>query len=65
VDAPDVITMVDNLPVVDYERNHNVRDAIERCPTGAIVWYDPDKGPVTGRAARRVVRRSARHVAPT
>jgi RnfABCDGE-type electron transport complex B subunit len=65
VDAPDVITMIDNLPVVDYERNHDVRDAIERCPTGAIVWYDPDKGPVTGRAARRVVRRSARHVAPT
>jgi RnfABCDGE-type electron transport complex B subunit len=66
VDAPPgVITMKDNLPVIDYERNHNVRDAIERCPTGAIVWFDPDKGPVTGRAARRVVRQSARHVAPT
>lgn len=65
VDAPDVITMMDNLPVVDYERNHNVPDAIQRCPTGAIVWFDPEKGPVTGRAARRVVRRSARHIAPT
>lgn len=66
VDAPDgVVTMINNLPVVDYERNHNVRNAIERCPTGAIVWFDPEKGPVTGRAARKVVRQSARHVAPT
>ncbi len=66
VDAPaGVVTMMNNLPVVDYQRNHNVRKAIERCPTGAIVWFDPDKGPVTGRAARRVVRQSARHAAPT
>lgn len=65
VDAPAVITMVNNLPVVDYERNHNVPAAIDRCPTGAIVWFDPDKGPVTGRAARRVVRKSPRQVAPT
>jgi RnfABCDGE-type electron transport complex B subunit len=66
VDAPaDVITMIDNLPVVDYDRNHDVRNPIERCPTGAIVWFDPEKGPVTGRAASKVVRQSARHVAPT
>jgi len=66
VDAPKgVITMVDNLPVVDYERNHNVRDAIERCPTGAIVWFDPDRGPVTGRAAHKVIRHGARRDATT
>ncbi|MFQ5548744.1 MAG: RnfABCDGE type electron transport complex subunit B [Woeseia sp.] len=66
VDAPDgVITMVDNLPVVNYEMDHNVRGAIDRCPTGAIVWFDPDRGPVTGRAALRVVRRSARQAVPT
>lgn len=66
VDAPaGVVTMINNLPVVDYERNHDVRNPIERCPTGAIIWFDPEKGPVTGRAARKVVRQSARHVAPT
>lgn len=65
VDAPDIISMVNNLPVVNYQRNHNVPEAIDRCPTGAIVWFDPDKGPVTGRAARRVVRKSPRQVAPT
>jgi len=64
-DAPDVITMIDNLPVVDYGRNHNVKQAIERCPTGAIMWFDDKKGPVTGRAARRVIRQSARHVINT
>ncbi len=66
VDAPaGAVTMINNLPVVDYERNHDVRNPIERCPTGAIIWFDPEKGPVTGRAARKVVRQSARHVAPT
>ena len=66
VDAPKgVITMVDNLPVVNYERNHNVRNAIERCPTGAIVWFDPDRGPVTGRAAHKVIRHGARRDAAT
>ncbi len=65
-DAPEgVITMVDNLPVVDYDRNHNVRKAIERCPTGAIVWFEENKGPVAGRAARRVIRQSARQATTT
>ncbi len=66
VDVPaNVITMVDNLPIVNYEEDHNVRSAIERCPTGAIVWFDVEKGPVTGRVAHRVIRQRARHVTPT
>jgi Na+-translocating ferredoxin:NAD+ oxidoreductase RNF subunit RnfB len=64
-DAPGVVSMIHNLPVVDYTRNHDVREAIDRCPTGAIVWYDDQAGPVTGRAARRVVRRSARRATTT
>jgi Na+-translocating ferredoxin:NAD+ oxidoreductase RNF subunit RnfB len=64
-DAPGVITMVDNLPVVDYERNHNVRTAIDRCPTGAIVWFDDKQGPLTGRAARRVIRQGERRAVNT
>ena len=65
VDAPGVVTMVDNLPIVDYDRNHNIKIAIERCPTGAIVWFDAEKGPVTGRAAPRVTRQSDRQVINT
>jgi electron transport complex protein RnfB len=64
-DAPGVITMVNNLPVVDYDRNHNVRSAIDRCPTGAIVWFDEKLGPQTGRAARRVVRQGERRAVNT
>jgi RnfABCDGE-type electron transport complex B subunit len=64
-DAPDVISMVDNLPVVDYSRDHDVRHAIDRCPTGAIVWYEENKGPVTGSAAKRVIRQGTRQSSPT
>jgi len=65
VDAPGVVAMVDNLPVVDYSRNHHARQAIERCPTGAIVWFDEKLGPVTGGAARRIVRRGTRQATMT
>jgi RnfABCDGE-type electron transport complex B subunit len=64
-DAPGVITMIDNLPVVDYDRNHDVRAAIERCPTGAIIWFDEQQGPKTGRAARRVTRQGERRAINT
>ena len=66
VDAPKgLIEMVSNLPVVDYERNHDARNAIERCPTGAIVWIDPQEGPVTGRASQKILRRGARQMTST
>lgn len=65
-DAPKgTIEMVHNLPLIDYSRNHDAREAIERCPTGAIVWHEENKEPVTGRAARKVIRKSARQAAPT
>ncbi len=57
-DAPDVIRMENNLAVVDYTKKHaNARHAIERCPTGAIGWWE---GPnlVKGAAAKRIVRKS-------
>jgi len=66
VDAPPgVISMVNNLPVVDYDRNHNVRKAIDRCPTGAIVWHEENKSPLTGRAAHKILRQSKRLDTPT
>jgi len=38
-DTPEVITMQDNLPKVDYKQNElATQAAIQRCPTGAIVW---------------------------
>jgi len=61
-DAPEgLITMRDNLAVVDYGKNALAsKIAIERCPTGAIVWLDRHRGVVKGASARKkVVRKEA------
>jgi RnfABCDGE-type electron transport complex B subunit len=54
--APGLIKLERNLAVIDYSKNALAdRKAIERCPTGAIVWLDgghADKG----RAARKIIR---------
>lgn len=56
-DAPEkLISMHQNLPVVDYGRPHQTLTPIQRCPTGAIVWLDPEKGPVRGEAAPVIAR---------
>ncbi len=67
-DAPaGLITMRDELPVIDYSRpDHSANDVpIRRCPTGAIVWLDPEEGPVKGPAARKVLRKGDRRSAAT
>ena len=64
-DAPGLITMSNNLPVIDYGRNHRTREPIERCPTGAILWLDAKKGPIKGPAAKKIIRRGALREAAT
>jgi ferredoxin len=56
MDAPHQITMTNNLPVIDYHKGPLTDAPTQRCPTGAIVWLDKDRGPVKGRAAAVVVR---------
>ena len=60
-DAPEgVVTIQHNLAVVNYSKNSLAsRIAIERCPTGAIVWLDEKSGPIKGVAAAKIVRKSA------
>ena len=60
-DSPEgLITITDNLAVIDYAKNRLAsRVAIERCPTGAIVWREPDEQVVKGRDARQVIRKTA------
>ena len=65
MDAPGLISMENNLPVVDYDGNHATRLPIQRCPTGSIVWLDPVEGPVKGPAARKVIRKGILRDAPT
>ncbi len=54
--APGLIKLERNLAVIDYSKNASAdRAAIERCPTGAIVWLDGARAD-KGRAARKIIR---------
>lgn len=59
LDAPGgMIHMENNLPVVDYSKNQFADPvAIERCPTGAIVWLEGQKV-IKGSAAKKIVRKT-------
>jgi hypothetical protein len=57
--------MANELPVVDYARSTGSRAAIERCPTGAIVWIDPVEGFVKGAEAHEVIRKGRLREAAT
>ncbi|MCP3980630.1 MAG: RnfABCDGE type electron transport complex subunit B [bacterium] len=65
MDAPGLVEMQSNLPVIDYSKQHGTREPIQRCPTGAIVWLDPKAGVVKGAAARKIIRKGALRDAPT
>ena len=62
MDSPEgLIEIRHNLATVDYAKNALASPvAIERCPTGAIVWYDAQGKTYTkGRDARKIVRKEA------
>lgn len=45
------IALNNHLPVIDYQKSLGGGEAIERCPTGAIVWVDEHNQIVRGREA--------------
>ncbi|MDR2239831.1 MAG: 4Fe-4S binding protein [Zoogloeaceae bacterium] len=54
---PGLIKLVDNLAVIDYAQNERAAKlAIERCPTGAIVWFNDPDTPVKGAEAKKILR---------
>jgi Na+-translocating ferredoxin:NAD+ oxidoreductase RNF subunit RnfB len=60
LDAPDDLVVISkNLAVVDYQKNQkSSQEIIQRCPTGAIVWLDDEKGvAIKGREAKKIVRK--------
>lgn len=65
MDAPGLVEMKGNLPVIDFSKGPASRAAIERCPTGAIVWLDPKAGIVKGESARKIFRQGEMRDAPT
>ncbi len=63
LDAGDsLITMVNNLPVVNYGARHQTQKPIQRCPTGAIVWLDDEGNAIKGAEARKIIRKGERPV---
>lgn len=60
-DAPPGLIRLDgNLAVVVYELNAwATKGPIERCPTGAIVWFDTLNKSVKGAAAKKILRQDA------
>jgi len=61
VDAPEgLIEISGNLATIDYSKNALAsRVAMERCPTGAIVWLDDKRGVQKGRDAKKIIRKEA------
>jgi Na+-translocating ferredoxin:NAD+ oxidoreductase RNF subunit RnfB/ferredoxin len=60
MDSPEgLIEIRQNLATIDYSKNALASAvAIERCPTGAIVWYDAEgKTFAKGRDAKKIVRK--------
>lgn len=60
MDAPEgLIQIHNNLATIDYSKNALASPiAIQRCPTGAIVWLN-DVGIQKGRNAKKVIRKEA------
>ena len=57
--APGLITMQDNLAVINRKLMELAsRDAIRRCPTGAIVWIEEDEKEQKGDRAKKIIRKS-------
>lgn len=55
--APDLIRLDHDLAVIDYERNDlTARQIVDRCASGAIVWYETPNHAVKGAAARKILR---------
>lgn len=57
--APGLIRLDGDIAAIEYGRNALATPkAIERCPTGAIVWMEDGK-PARGRSAKKIVRINA------
>ena len=54
--AEGLIQLQSNLAVIDYDKNAIAnRTAIERCPTGAIVWLEGERI-IKGKLAKKIIR---------
>lgn len=55
--VPGLMKLDGNLAAINYELNNwATKTPIERCPTGAIVWFDNPNHAVKGAAAKKILR---------
>lgn len=64
-DSGGTLEMRNNLPVLTDAGCRPDATPTLRCPTGAILWMDPVRGPTRGPAAAPVIRHSPLPQAPT
>ncbi len=60
MDSKGVIKIENNLPIVNYAGGRQPREAIERCPTGAILWIEDGEVGIKGIASKKIVRKGQR-----
>lgn len=55
--VPGLLTLKNNLVEIDYDWNDKAaQGATDRCPTGAIVWFEDPNRPLRGHAAKKILR---------
>jgi Na+-translocating ferredoxin:NAD+ oxidoreductase subunit B len=58
--APGLMKLQNNLASIDYELNAKAqRQTIDRCPTGAIVWFETPDRPIKGHDAKKILRQES------
>ncbi|WP_421878038.1 RnfABCDGE type electron transport complex subunit B [Marinoscillum sp.] len=57
MDAPGIISIQSNIPVIDYDAPILSDNAIQRCPTGAIVWLNDDGTIKKGLESPKIIRK--------
>lgn len=65
MDAGELITMKNNLPVINYAENHRTQKPIQRCPSGAIVWLEDGGLVIKGKESKKIIRKGARSLGNT
>jgi len=65
-DSPEgLITIQNSLATIDYSKNELAsKIAIERCPTGAIVWKDYNSASQRGSQSRKIIRKEPIRMEP-
>lgn len=58
--APGLLNLDNNLIAINYDLSDKAtKDPVDRCPTGAIVWFKNNGRPIKGASAKKILRNEA------